>query len=151
MAGKVVQLVNDLVSPILAENNLELYDLEFVKEAGQYFLRVYIDSDDGVNINDCEKVSRALSKILDQEDPIEQDYILEVSSPGLERSLKTDKHFKKYIGASVRINLYKPVADHKIYEGKLIDFDKDNLKIECEQEIFVLPRDFVSSCKLIFS
>ena len=73
MAGKVVQLVNDLVSPILAENNLELYDLEFVKEAGQYFLRVYIDSDDGVNINDCEKVSRALSKILDQEDPIEQD------------------------------------------------------------------------------
>lgn len=150
MAGKIIQLVSEFVSPILIENNLELYDIEFVKEAGQYFLRVYIDCDRGVNISDCENVSRALSKILDEKDPIEQDYILEVSSPGIERNLKTDKHYKKYIGYNVKINLYKSYEGHKIYEGKLIDFDDSDVKIECEQKVLLLPRKMISSCKLIF-
>ncbi len=150
MAGKIVSLVSNYVLPILIENNFELYDIEFVKESNQYFLRVYIDSDNGININDCEKVSRTLSKILDEKDPIEHEYILEVSSPGIERILKTDAHYKKYIGHNIKINLYKPFENHKIYEGKLLKADLDNIEIEFEQHSLSIPRKIISSCRLIF-
>ena len=150
MAGKIVDLVKDYVLPILDENNLELYDIEFLKEAGHYFLRIYIDSDKGININDCEKVNRLLGKVLDEKDPIEHEYILEVSSPGIERFLKTDNHYKKYIGYNIKINLYKPFENHKIYKGKLINFDENNLEIEFEGHSLLISKKMISSCKLVF-
>ena len=146
MQNKIVSKVQSLVLPILNELNLELYDLEFIKEGNDYFLRVYIDNANGrVNINECETVSRRLSKILDDEDFIQDSYILEVCSPGIERTLKTDAHFQKYIGHEIKINLYKPYQSHKNYEGVLVSIDDDNIELAGN---LLLPRALVSKCKL---
>ena len=96
-----------ILEPIIAEKGLELVDLEFVKEGVNWYLRVYIDKDGGVNIDDCEAVSRALEVKLDEKDPIEQAYILEVSSPGIDRPLKKDADFVKYQGEIIDVKLYK--------------------------------------------
>lgn len=112
-----------ILEPILEEKALELADLEFIKEGPNWYLRVYIDKDGGVTIEDCENVSRILEKKLDEADPIEQAYILEVSSPGIDRPLKKPEHFKKYIGEIIDIKLYKPLEGKKEYQGELKQFD----------------------------
>ena len=104
--------------------------MEYVKEAGEWYLRVYIDKPEGVNINDCENVSRALSDVLDEEDYIEEAYILEVSSPGLGRQLKKDKHLEKSIGRDVVVKTYKAIEKCKEFEGTLCSFDADTIVIE---------------------
>lgn len=112
-----------ILEPILEEKALELADLEFVKEGPNWYLRVYIDKDGGVTIEDCENVSRILEKKLDEADPIEQAYILEVSSPGIDRPLKKPEHFEKYIGEIIDIKLYKPLEGKKEYQGELKQFN----------------------------
>ncbi|NDO45799.1 ribosome maturation factor RimP [Clostridium sp. MD294] len=112
-----------ILEPILEEKALELADLEFVKEGPNWYLRVYIDKDGGVTIEDCENVSRILEKKLDETDPIEQAYILEVSSPGIDRPLKKPEHFEKYIGEIIDIKLYKPLEGKKEYQGELKQFN----------------------------
>ncbi len=112
-----------IVEPILTDKALELADLEFVKEGPNWYLRVYIDKDGGVTIEDCEIVSRILEKKLDEADPIEQAYILEVSSPGIDRPLKKTEHFEKYIGEIIDIKLYKPIEGKKEYQGELKQFN----------------------------
>ena len=121
-----------LLEPILKENNFELYDVEFVKEAGTFYLRAYIDKEGGININDCELVSRRLSDLLDEKDFIPDAYILEVSSPGLGRTLKKDRHLEKSIGQDVEIRLYKPQNGRKEYEGTLESFDSESIIITNE-------------------
>ena len=111
--------VEELLIPIIEEKNLELVDIEFVKEGPNWYLRIYIDKENGVSIDDCEAVSKALEKKLDETDPIEQAYILEVSSPGIDRPLKKEKDFIKYAGEIVDIKLYKPFDGKKEYQGKL--------------------------------
>ena len=101
------QRTEELLLPIVERHNVEIYDVEFVKEAGEWYLRAYIDKEGGVNILDCEAVSRELSDALDAEDYIDESYILEVSSPGLGRTLKKDKHLEKSIGEEVEIKTYK--------------------------------------------
>ena len=120
----------ELLVPIVERYQVEVYDVEYVKEAGEWYLRVYIDKPDGVNINDCENVSRALSDVLDEEDYIEEAYILEVSSPGLGRQLKTDKHLEKNIGKEVALRTYKATDKCKEFEGTLRSFDADTIVIE---------------------
>lgn len=111
--------VEELLIPIIEEKKLELADIEFVKEGPNWYLRIYIDKDGGVSIDDCEAVSKALEKKLDEADPIEQAYILEVSSPGIDRPLKKEKDFIKYAGEIVDIKLYKPFDGKKEYQGEL--------------------------------
>ena len=98
--------VLEIAEPIILEKGLELADLEFVKEGPNWYLRIYIDKQGGVTIEDCETISRILEKKLDEKDPIEQAYILEVSSPGIDRPLKKPEHFQKYIGEIIDIKLY---------------------------------------------
>lgn len=119
----------ELLSPIAAANGVEIYDVEYVKEGSDYYLRAYIDKPEGVNIQDCENVSRALSDALDREDFIPDAYILEVSSPGLGRTLKKDKHLAKSIGEEVEIKLFKPVEKCKEFVGTLERFDEKTLTI----------------------
>ena len=119
----------ELLTPIAAENGVEIYDVEYVKEGSDYYLRAYIDKPEGVNIDDCEKVSRALSDVLDREDFIPDAYILEVSSPGLGRTLKKDKHLAKSIGEDVEIKLFKPIDKCKEFAGTLESFDEKELTI----------------------
>jgi len=118
-----------LLSAIVKEHGVEIYDVEYVKEGSDFYLRAYIDKPGGVNIVDCENVSRALSDALDVEDFIPDAYILEVSSPGLGRALKRDKHFEKSLGEAVEIKTYKPVDGHKEFGGILKAYDKDTITI----------------------
>ena len=118
-----------LLQPMVDERGFELVDVEYVKEGSDYYLRAYIDKPEGVNILDCENVSRALSEALDKADFIPDAYILEVSSPGLGRTLKKDKHLQKSIGEEVEIKLFKPIDKCKEFSGILDRFDADTVTI----------------------
>lgn len=131
-AGNTEQRVLPYLEPIVEANALELVDLEFVKEGVNWYLRVYIDKEGGVNIDDCELVSRALEAKLDEHDPIEQAYILEVSSPGIDRPLKKDADFVKYQGEIIDVKLYKAQNGSKQYQGKLLGLENGVLSIEEE-------------------
>lgn len=119
----------ELLAPIAAANGVSVYDVEYVKEGSDYYLRAYIDKQGGVNILDCENVSRALSDALDREDFIPDAYVLEVSSPGLGRALKKDKHLQGSLGEEVEVRLYKPVDKCKEFTGVLQGFDGETLTI----------------------
>ena len=119
-----------MLEPIVKANDVEIYDVEYVNEAGEWYLRAYIDKEGGVTIDDCEAVSRALSDALDADDFIEDAYYLEVSSPGLGRTLKKDIHFEKSLGEMVELKTYKPIEKKKEFEGILKAFDKDKVTLE---------------------
>ena len=138
----------EILKPICDELNVEIYDVEYVSEAGEWYLRAYIDKDGGVTINDCEAVSRALSDALDVDDFIEDAYYLEVSSPGLGRQLKKDSHFEKSIGEEVELKTYKPINKRKEFDGKLVSFDKETITIEINEENVVFNRADVAMVKL---
>ena len=127
-----------LLEPIAAANGCEIYDVEYVKEGSDWYLRAYIDKPEGVSIADCENVSRALSDKLDAEDFIPDAYILEVSSPGLGRALKKDRHLEKSLGLEVELKTYKPVEHgtdkQKEFIGILKAYDKDTVTIELENQ-----------------
>ena len=139
-----------LVLPILDKNSFSLWDVEYVKEGSDMYLRVYIDKEGGVNIDDCVTVSRELDKLLDEEDFIKDAYILEVSSPGLTRRLKKDRDFEKSIGRLVNIKLYKPIDCLKEYTGVLKAFDESSVSIEVEDVEKSIPRDAISLIRLEF-
>ncbi len=118
-----------LLEPIAEASGVSIYDVEYVKEGADYHLCAYIDKPEGVNIQDCEKVSRALSDALDREDFIEDAYVLEVSSPGLGRALKKDKHLQTAIGEKVEVRLYKAIDKCKEFSGVLDSFNEDSITI----------------------
>lgn len=120
------------LTKLLAEYQFELVDVEYVKEAGNWYLRAYIDKEGGITVDDCEMVSRRFSDWLDQEDFIEDSYIMEVSSPGLGRPLKKDKDFERSLGEEVEIRLYKPRNKQKEFTGILKAYDKNTVTIETE-------------------
>lgn len=122
----------ELVMPLITKHQFELVDVEFVKEGSNRYLRLYIDKEGGITVNDCEAISRPLSDMLDVEDYIEESYILEVSSPGLGRPLKKDKDFKRHLGDEVEIRLFRPVDRKKEWEGILTAYDDRTVTIETE-------------------
>lgn len=128
--SEIIKTTEELVKPILKERDLELVDVEYVKEGKNWFLRVYIDKAGGIDIAECGEVSEELGEKLDAHDPIKGAYYLEVSSPGAERPLKTREDLISNIGSNVNIRLYEPIYGEKEYEGKLADFSEDMLTIE---------------------
>ncbi|MGE7940979.1 ribosome maturation factor RimP [Lysinibacillus xylanilyticus] len=129
--SKVPSLIEELAKPIVEELNLELVDVEFVKEGRNWFLRVYVDTPEGgIDIEQCAQVSERLSLLLDENDPITQNYYLEVSSPGAERPLKKDADFEKAIGKFIYVKTYEPVKDMKEFQGYLTSYDEHTLVIE---------------------
>lgn len=128
------QKTEELVLPLAEKNGFELVDVEYVKEGSSWYLRVYIDKPGGITVDDCEIVSRALSDLLDENDFIEDSYILEVSSPGLGRPLKKEKDFIRSLGKEVEIRTYRPVNRQKEFTGVLKAFDKDSVTIVYEDE-----------------
>ena len=128
--NKIEQRVWDLAEPVTEALGCELWDVEYCKEAGRWFLRIYIDKDGGVNIADCEAVSRAMDEILDREDPVPESYVFEVSSAGAERELKRERDFQKFLGAHVELRLYKPVEGQKIFTGQLTAYDNGAVTME---------------------
>ncbi len=122
----------ELLAPIVEANGCGIYDVEYVKEGRDWYLRAYIDKEGGVSIDDCEAVSRAFSDKLDEADFIADAYILEVSSPGLGRALKKDRHFEKSIGEEVELKTFKPIDGKKEFTGILKSYDKDTVTIEAD-------------------
>lgn len=154
MAGKgnTVSKVREIVAPFARELGLDIWDIRFVKEGTDWYLRIFIDKVGGVSIDDCVDLTHAITKPLDEADPISQSYLLEVSSPGVERELVTDEHFKKYIGADIILRLIRPVDGVRDFSGTLAAYDggeitvslKDGkeLKINKKETSFVKLDDF---------
>ena len=141
----------ELVMPIIERFGYELWDVEYVKEGSDYYLRIYADKEGGFTVDDCEAVSRALDPLLDEEDYISDAYILEVSSPGLTRKLVKDRDFDRSIGRLIRVNLYKAVDGEKSYVGNLKEYDNENLTVEITADnIVTIPRNNISMVRLEF-
>ncbi|MDA7025822.1 ribosome maturation factor RimP [Bacillus sp. CLL-7-23] len=155
MSNKVIDTVSEMVQPILDSLQLELVDIEFVKEGQNWFLRVFVDSDSGVDIEECAKVSEALSEKLDESDPIKQNYFLEVSSPGAERPLKKEADFMKALGKNVFIKTYEPIEGYKEFEGILSEFDGEfievTMTIKTRQKKIKIPYEKIGKARLAVS
>lgn len=148
--GSYEARTEELLRPVVEAGGMEIYDVEYEKEGSDWYLRIYIDKPDGITINDCELVSREMSEILDREDFIEDAYIFEVSSPGLGRTLKKDKHLEKSLGEAVDIKTYKPIDKQKEFAGILTAFDKETITIEIEEQQKVFARTDVALVRLAF-
>lgn len=152
MSKKVTDIVEGLVTPILDDLQLELVDVEYVKEGKDWFLRVFIDSETGIDIEQCGTVSNLLSEKLDELDPIDHLYFLEVSSPGAERPLKKPQDFEKSIGKQVFVKTYEPIDGEKQFEGELTAFDGDSVTItyliKTRKKIVTIPYQKVASARL---
>ncbi|MEE1516199.1 MAG: ribosome maturation factor RimP [Lachnospiraceae bacterium] len=144
------QKTEALVLPIIEANNFELVDVEYVKEAGNWYLRVYVDKEGGIAVDDCEVVSRDLSDKLDVDDFIEDSYILEVSSPGLGRPLKKEKDYIRSIGKEVDIHLYKSIEKQKEFTGVLKSYNKEEIVLQIEDTDVTFDRTNIALIRLSF-
>jgi ribosome maturation factor RimP len=153
--SKVTEIVEELAAPIVSDLGLELVEVEYLKEGKDWFLRVYIDKDNGVDIEECGQVSEKLSEKLDEIDPIPHNYFLEVSSPGAERPLKKEKDFEKAIGKNVFVKTYEPLDGEKTFEGILTAFDGSvvsiEVKIKTRKKTVDIPYEKVASARLAVS
>ena len=132
--NKIESTVYDLALPIVEEAGLEIWDVEYVMEAGQRYLRLYLDGPDGVDLDDCERVSRAVDPILDEADPVPDSYIFEVGSAGCERQLKRASDFERFLGSSVEVKLYSAVDGSKRWIGTLVSYDDGDVTINAGGE-----------------
>jgi ribosome maturation factor RimP len=149
---RVTDIVERMALPIVEHEGLELVDVEYKKEGSNWFLRVFIDKDAGVDIDDCGRVSEQLSDLLDEVDPIQNPYFLEVSSPGAERPLKKSADYERAVGRTIHVSLYEPMAKEKAYEGQLEAFDGQQLKITWQvkgvKKHVEIPLEKVASARL---
>jgi ribosome maturation factor RimP len=149
---RVTDIVERMALPIVQGEGLELVDVEYKKEGSNWFLRVFIDKEAGVDIDDCGRVSEQLSDLLDEVDPIQNPYFLEVSSPGAERPLKKSADYDRAVGKQIHVSLYEPMNQEKVYQGLLEQFDGDELKISWRvkgvQKRIVIPMEKVASARL---
>ena len=148
--AKIEEKVEQLVKDPIEKLGYSLYDVEYVKEGPEYYLRIYIDKESGIDLNDCEKVSNEINEILDKADYIKEQYYLEVSSPGTERKLRKDKHLEQNISKNVEIKLFKKDNNgKKEYTGKLKAFNQEEIIIETDKEI-AIERKNIAQIKTIY-
>ena len=147
---KVTEIVAELAAPVAAEFGCELWDTEYVREAGQWFLRLYLDKDGGVDILDCENVSRRVSDLLDEADPIEGSYTLEVGSAGAERALKRPADFQRYLNSPVLVKLYKPVDGRKEFPGTQTAYNEadGSITVEMGGQAYTFGKRAAALCRL---
>ncbi len=150
--SKVTETVEQLVQPIIEKMNLELVDIEYVKEGQSWFLRVYIDKEQGVDIEECGLVSEQLIEKLDEVDPIPHNYFLEVSPPGAERPLKKVRDYERAVCKRVHVKLYEPIDGEKEFEGTLVSFEDEELTVEylvkTRKKQIVIPLEKVAKARL---
>lgn len=143
----LIDQISKIVKPFAEELNYEIYHIEYVKENGEYYLRIYIDKDGGITLNDCEALSRRVSDVMDEKDPIKEAYFLEVSSPGLNRGLYCDEHFKRFIGREVLIKYTKAIEGKKSIKGILKEVIEGAVLVETDTLVTV-PKDKIKSANL---
>ena len=150
--SKIEEKVESLIKDKIENIGYELYDVEYVKEGKDYYLRIFIDSPNGIDLNDCEKVNNEINDLLDEADYIKETYFLEVSSPGVERVLKKDKHLEANIGTEVNVKLFKKDdLGKKEYKGILKNFDKEKITIETEGKNIDIERKNISQIKTVYN
>jgi ribosome maturation factor RimP len=141
--------LSELLGPVVAGLGYELWELEFAPRAGGGLLRLYIDSPEGISLDDCEQVSRAVSDTLDESDPIAGRYTLEVSSPGLDRVLRTRAHFERYAGELVRLEMMRPIDGRKRFSGRVTEVGESDITLELEGGKVNLPIDDIHRARLV--
>ncbi len=146
--SKIKTAVEEMVLPYLSSNGFELVDIEYVKEGSNYFLRIFVDKEGGIDIDDCGRISEYVSEQLDKNDPVSDAYFLEVSSPGAERPLKKQEDVKKAVGKHVFVTTYEPIGGAKEFEGLLLAFDGDNAIVRTGKKEHVIPYAKVASARL---
>ena len=143
----LVTQIYEMVKPIADELNYEIYHIEYVKENGEYYLRIYIEKEGGITLNDCEALSRRVSDLMDEKDPIAEAYFLEVSSPGLNRTLFTETHYKRFVGREVMVKLTKAVEGKKSIKGILKEVNEENIIVEADTLISI-PKEKIKSANI---
>ena len=145
---KVTELVASFAEPIVKQHGCELWDVEYVREGSEYFLRLYLDKEGGVDINDCEAISRAVDPILDEKDPIAESYHFEVCSAGLERALKRPGDFERFMGSPITVKLYRPLNGLKEIPGILRGYDDGRVTMEAGKETITFQKSEVALVRL---
>ena len=148
---KITDIVAELAEPIVRKHGCELWDVEYVKEAGLWYLRVYVDRDEGVTLEHCEAISRELDPILDQKDPIPDSYTFEVSSAGAERALRRPSDFQRFLGHLVEVRLYKSRDGRKEYVGQLVGSDDDSVEISVSGTPYKFLKTDIANVRLRIS
>lgn len=143
----IERLISEEVEKIIAPTEMELVDVEYIRER-DWYLRIYLDKSGGIDLDDCQMVSERISAFLDEKDPIKENYLLEVSSPGLDRVLKKEKDFDRYQGSTVDIQLFKPIDGRKQYVGVLNGYTKDAFSIIVDDEEMLFERSAVAQMRL---
>lgn len=143
----LVTQIYEMVKPIADELNYEIYHIEYVKENGEYYLRIYIEKEGGITLNDCEALSRRVSDIMDEKDPIEEAYFLEVSSPGLNRNLFTESHYKRFVGREIMVKLTKAIDGKKNIKGILKEVNEENIIVEAATLISI-PKEKIKGANI---
>ena len=149
--SKITDKVTELAKPVVEEEGCSLWDVEYVREAGSWFLRIFIDKDGGVGIVDCERISRRLDPILDEADPIPDSYVFEVGSAGAERELKRPGDFEQFMGSEVEVRLYQPVTGCKVYVGALSGYDTGRVTVTVGKNEVSFDKSQIALVKLHIS
>lgn len=145
--AKVEDVVYELCKPVTDKHNYELVEIEYKKEGGEWYLRIYIDKEGGVTLDDCQLVSEEVSELLDEADPIDTSYIFEVSSPGIERPLKTERDYQKSMGKLVEAKLFAPLDGKKVIEGLLTGYTEDSVELEQNKNKILLDKKQIAIIK----
>ncbi len=149
--GSVADIVTSLAAPLAEELGYSLWDVEYVREGAEYYLRITIDSEEGITIDDCETFSRAIDPILDEADPITDSYHLEVSSPGVERDIKTPEHIAYCLGETVEARLFAPLEGSRVHRGTLQGLDEEgNVLLAIGENTLAIPRSAISRMTTVF-
>ena len=149
--SKLTDKIAEIARPVVEEEGCSLWDVEYVREAGTWYLRVFIDRDGGVSIDDCERVSRRLDPILDEEDPIPDSYVFEVGSAGADRELKRPGDFEQFMGSEVEVKLYRPVDGSKHYTGTLAGYEDGAVSLSTGEKTLRFPKEQVAQVRLYVS
>ena len=146
--SKITDKVKALARPIVEEEGCSLWDVEYVREAGSWYLRVFIDKEGGVSIDDCERISRRMDPILDEADPIPDSYVFEVGSAGAERELKRPSDFEQFMGSQVEVKLYQPVNGSKTFVGTLAGYEQGKVSVTVGKETMTFDKAQTAQVKL---
>ena len=146
--SKISDKVFELARPVVEDEGCSLWDVEYVREAGTWYLRVYVDKEGGVSIDDCERISRRLDPVLDEADPIPESYVFEVGSAGADRELKRPRDYELFMGSQVDVKLYKPLDGSKLYVGELCGYDNGSVTITFAGKELVFKPEQVAQVRL---
>ena len=149
----IVGTVTEALTPVINDLGYSVWEIEYVKEGADYFLRFTIDHEDGITLDDCEKVHRAIDPLLDELDPIEDAYHLEVSSPGLERNIRFDWHYEVLIGEKAELRLFAPISEYpgkKSFVGIIKAYEEGNITLDIDGTDFVIPHEAVSKARTVY-